>query len=132
MTGEEIAARARALVGVRFRPQGRSAAAGLDCVGLAALALGLGGVRGGYALRGGSLEKLEGELGAAGLVRVEGARPGDLLVMRAGVEQIHLAIACEDGIVHADAGLRRVVERPGVPPWPVITLWRLAALEEDS
>ena len=34
-----IVARARALIGTRFRPQGRSAAEGLDCVGLVALAV---------------------------------------------------------------------------------------------
>ena len=28
------------------------------------------------------------------------------------------------GFVHADAQLRRVVERPGEPPWPVIGIWR--------
>jgi hypothetical protein len=29
------------------------------------------------------------------------------------------------GFVHADAGLRRVVERLGAVPWPVVGCWRL-------
>ena len=36
---DRIVAAARDLVGVRFRLQGRSRASGVDCVGLAALAL---------------------------------------------------------------------------------------------
>jgi len=27
--------------------------------------------------------------------------------------------------VHADLGLRRVVERPLPPPWPIVGVWRL-------
>jgi hypothetical protein len=33
------------------------------------------------------------------------------------------------GIIHADAQLRRVVERPGPLPWPEIGRWRLAPQE---
>ncbi|HEX8442093.1 MAG TPA: peptidoglycan endopeptidase [Allosphingosinicella sp.] len=125
MTGDEIAARARSLVGVRFRAQGRSPATGLDCVGLVAGALGVERARSDYALRGGNLGRLSQELEAAGLVRVDGCRAGDVLVMRAGPEQLHLGIVTEAGLVHADAGLRRVVERPGAPEWPVLGSWRV-------
>jgi hypothetical protein len=62
MTGEEVAARARLLVGVRFRAQGRSPQTGLDCVGLAASALGVERARADYALRGGDLDLLAREL----------------------------------------------------------------------
>jgi cell wall-associated NlpC family hydrolase len=124
MTGQEIAARARALVGVRFRPQGRSAREGLDCIGLAALALGVEGARRDYASRGGNIELLESGFVEAGLQRTDVFRPGDVLVMRAGPAQLHVGIATEAGIVHADAGLWRVVERPGSPEWPVLSIWR--------
>ena len=122
MTRVEVAA--RALVGVRFRLHGRDATHGLDCVGLVALALRAGGYLGelpsGYSLRGGDwglLDRL--------LVRVAEAEPGDVLLMAAGPGQIHLGIRTAGGFVHADAGLRRVVERPGMPPWPLIGVWRM-------
>ena len=38
LRGHRIARRARSLVGVRFRPQGRDPMLGLDCVGAAAAA----------------------------------------------------------------------------------------------
>jgi cell wall-associated NlpC family hydrolase len=127
MDGQKVAARARDLVGARFRPQGRRAEAGLDCVGLVALAIGAERARGNYQLRGGSLDALEKELVEAGLERVDDARPGDVVVMRSGPRQLHLGIATGSGIVHADARLRRVVERPGPPAWPILCIWRLAA-----
>jgi lipoprotein Spr len=123
--GQAIAARARALVGVRFRPQGRNAETGLDCVGLALLALALDRAPGGYSMRGGSLAALEGALSESRLRRIGRAEVGDLLVLRAGPEQLHLAITTEAGFVHAHAGLRRVVETPGQPEWPTVGIWRL-------
>jgi len=125
MTGEEIAARARRLVGVRFRAQGRSPATGLDCVGLVVSAFGLERARSDYSLRGGDPGLLSRELVAAGFVRVGRRETGDVLVMRAGPEQLHLGIVTEAGLVHADAALRRVVERPGAPEWPVLGIWRM-------
>lgn len=120
---DAAAARARALIGTRFRPQGRSRH-GLDCVGLAAAALGLGEARRDYGLRGGDLAALEAGLGDAGLRRVEAKMAGDVIVLRAGPGQLHLGVWTGDGLVHADAGLRRVVERPGAPPWPIVSIWR--------
>lgn len=115
--------RARGAIGARFRLHGRCTVFGLDCVGLAGLAYGIAVPRG-YALRGGSVAQILALADAAGLVRVEDARAGDLLLLDAGAGQLHLAIASEDGVIHADAVLRRVVERPGAPPWPVIARWR--------
>ena len=118
-----VAEAALRAVGTRFRLHGRGAD-GLDCVGLVALALRAGGYLGavpsGYSLRGsdwGLLDRV--------LVRVAEAEPGDVLVMAVGPGQIHLGIRTAGGFVHADAGLRRVVERPGVPPWPLIGVWRV-------
>ena len=62
------------------------------------------------------------------LVRVATAEPGDVLLMAAGPGQLHLGIWTRDGFVHADAGLRRVVERPGMPPWPLIGVWRMGGV----
>jgi cell wall-associated NlpC family hydrolase len=131
--GAAIAARARALVGTRFRPQGRRPELGLDCVGLAAAAAGVPAARlpGDYALRGEALARVEHELCDLGCVPVPGgaAEPGDVVVCAAGPAQLHLVVATGDGFVHADAGLRRVVERPLPLPWPALSVWRMSGGE---
>ena len=121
--GTEIVARARALIGTRFRPQGRSRETGLDCIGLVAAAVAAGRARSDYALRGGSIGELEAELAGTGMRRIDQAPPGSVLVMRSGPEQLHLGIWTGSGLVHADAALRRIVERPGPPPWTVLSCW---------
>lgn len=119
--------RARGLIGVRFRPQGRSTEAGLDCIGLATLAYGVSParVRSDYRLQGGSRDELEREL-APLFDRIAAARaaPGDLLLVAPGPRQLHLIVLTPGGFVHADARRRRVVEVPGVVPWPVLSAWR--------
>lgn len=124
-----VVAAARAAVGARFRLHGRDPASGLDCVGLAAHAYRAVGVEvaipRGYALRGGDPAAITRLIEAGGLVRAEDARPGDLLLCDSGPGQLHLVIADEDGVIHADAMLRCVVARPGPLPWPVIGRWRL-------
>ena len=121
---EEIVARARALLGTRFRPQGRSAAEGLDCVGLVALAIDAQQAPCDYALRGGSVRRLAEELAAAGLRPVAHMAAGDVLVLAPGRGQLHLGLFTGTGLVHGDAGLRRVVERPLPLPWPLLGIWR--------
>jgi cell wall-associated NlpC family hydrolase len=116
------AERARAAVGTRFRLHGRGAD-GLDCVGLAGWAYGVA-VPTGYPLRSDDLAAVEAVAAAAGLARVADAAAGDLIALASGPGQLHLAIATTTGFVHADASLRRVVERPGAPPWPVLARWR--------
>ncbi len=132
-----VVAAARRAIGVRFRLHGRDPAYGLDCVGLAALAIRAGGgqaiIPTGYALRSGDSDAAAAMIEAAGLIRADHGQPGDLLLCRAGPGQLHLVIdsaAPGGGFIHADAQLRRVVERPGPPPWPVIGRWRLAQTEE--
>ncbi|MBC9034300.1 peptidoglycan endopeptidase [Sphingomonas sp. JC676] len=126
--GERGLAAARAALGVRFRLHGRDAS-GLDCVGLAALSMRAEGFEGrvplGYALRTGDPEAARRAIEISGLILANGERPGDLLLVKTGPGQLHLAIAAEDGVIHADAQLRRVVERPGPMPWPVIGRWRV-------
>jgi len=127
---DRIVARARACLGTAFRPQGRRPEWGLDCIGLVAFAIEADGVPFDYTLRGEPLELLNSGLERAGLGRVPDARPGDILVIRAGPEQLHLGILTQTGLIHADAGLRRVVERPGAFAWPVLSAWR--ALEQEE
>lgn len=121
---ETIVARARALVGIRFRPQGRSPETGLDCVGLVAAAIGADDAPRDYALRSAPRERLVAALDARGR-RVGTPRPGDVLAMQTGPSQLHLGIMSEVGLIHGDAGLRRVVERPGPVPWPLLDAWRM-------
>ena len=116
--------RARGLIGTRFRPQGRDAAGGLDCIGVVAAALNVPSPPCDYALRGGSARRLAGELRAAGLHPAETMMAGDVLVFGPGPAQLHLGLFTGTGLVHGDAGLRRVVERPLPFPWPVLGIWR--------
>ncbi|WP_420140896.1 peptidoglycan endopeptidase [Sphingomonas sp.] len=125
MGGDAIVAHARACVGARFRPHGRDPRWGLDCVGVAAAAFGRE-VAGDYPLRGGDPDAVSRAIAALGLRRIapDLAAAGDLVLMAAGPEQLHLAVLTERGFVHADAGLRRVVETPGRPVLAVIGAWR--------
>lgn len=124
-----MAARARALVGARFRPQGRDPELGLDCVGTAAAAAGIPAdrIRRDYDWRGQTLAEIEHELCDLGCqpVALAAAEAGDVIVCEAGTGQFHLAMLTGSGFMHADAGLRRVVERPLPAPWPVVGAWRL-------
>ncbi len=124
--GTRVAAAARALVGVRFRAQGRDAALGLDCVGVAVVALQRAGVRvsvrDDYPIRSAAMRAGDEP---AGLRRCAGDAPGDVLLLRVDETQVHVAVRTAGGIVHADAMLRRVVERPGALDWPVVAAWRV-------
>ena len=119
-----IVAAARACIGARFRPQGRDPEYGLDCVGLAGAAFGRHDLPKDYVLRGGDATRIAAFVEEFGLRPVDEGEPGDLLMLRTGPAQFHLAVKTAGGFVHADARLRRVVETPGPPPWPVIGIWR--------
>lgn len=131
-----IVERARLAVGARFRPQGRTIEDGLDCAGLAAFAFDVAqaGVPGDYRLRGGTLEARARQLEALGFAAVGGAafRAGDLAVFTPGPGQLHLAILTGATLIHADAGLRKVVERPLPAPWPLAGLWRIRTEMEEG
>lgn len=128
MSGAAGAKAALAAVGARFRLHGRDPASGLDCVGVVALAVRAAGYAGpvpsGYAMRGGDAAAMAAAFDAV-LSHADGTRPGDVVLMRAGPAQWHLGVIVEGGMVHADAGLRRVVRRPGPPGWPVVGAWRI-------
>jgi murein DD-endopeptidase / murein LD-carboxypeptidase len=111
---EKVVAAARACLGARFRVHGRDPQFGLDCVGVVAVAFGRT-VTADYAPRGGDAARIEARIRAAGFIPAEPARAGDLLLIDADREQWHLGVRTPAGFIHADAGLRRVVETPGLP-----------------
>jgi len=128
--GERVAQAAAGLVGARFRLHGRNPATGLDCIGLAAVALARAGLRAvaphGYALRNSSIERALGALAGCDLApAAPPAHAGDIVLVAPGPAQHHLLVATGAGrFVHAHAGLRRVVVLSGPLPWPILRLWR--------
>ena len=134
--GAAVAEAAVSLIGTRYRLHGRDPAHGLDCVGLVEAALREAGcdwrAPTGYSLRSVEIEPKLAALGAVPLARIACMppdRPGDVLLLRAGPAQVHLAIsgpysAHAPDLVHAHAGLRRVVRLSCSPGWPVLARWR--------
>ena len=122
----DFAERARTLVGTPFRPQGRELHA-LDCVGLVIRTFDLPAqeIRRNYRLKGDHREEMMRELiGPFRKVRKGEQRSGDLLLMAVRDDQMHLGVRTDQGFVHAHAGIGRVVETPGAPEWPVLTVYR--------
>ena len=128
---EALAHAASELVGTPFRLQGRDLAHGLDCIGLVLASLAAVGVRidlpADYRPRQRSFTIPLEALHAAGLVQTAGARrAGDILLLRTAPAQLHTAIAAGHGdIVHAHAGLGKVVRAPLPDSWPILAAWRL-------
>jgi cell wall-associated NlpC family hydrolase len=127
--GGDVVGRARTVLGVRFRMQGRAPQEGFDCIGLVGFAIraSLADLPPDYGARGGDLERLRSELTRQGLVRIDDGQPraGDVALFVPGPGQLHLGIVTEAGLIHADAGLRKVVERPFPMPWPLLEAWRV-------
>ena len=126
MKSEEIVARARALVGVRFRPQGRSAEHGLDCIGVAAVATGMDEARKDYRLVSADADAVNEEFRRLGFIPVPsvGAGEGDIAVVQPVPGRLHVVVLTSGAYVHADMRLRRVVEVPGAVSWPLLSAWR--------
>lgn len=133
MSALALAAAAEALVGAPFRLHGRDPARGLDCIGVFAAAMAASGrpvaVPNGYALRLRDLSAFEPLAAQFGFSRATGpARPGDVLMFAVGPVQFHLGIAPRGGgLVHAHAGLRRVVLGTPGADWQPAGHWRLIA-----
>ncbi len=127
MVDDAIVARARSLLGTRFRLHGRDPSTGLDCVGLAVcVAQDARAVPSGYPLRGGSIA---GYIALIDSFCSRSSHPpcaGDLLLIEMSATQFHLGIWTGDSLVHAHAGLNRVVETPGAVEGRVIGTWKLA------
>lgn len=131
MTGQQLAAAAESFVGVRFRLHGRDPATGLDCIGLLAASLARLGQRAvlpaGYSLRMRSLPEMDGFVFGSGLVAASaGPQPGDVRLVAVGPGQVHLVITASDlRVVHAHAGLARVIHSAMPANWPTLGHWRL-------
>jgi murein DD-endopeptidase / murein LD-carboxypeptidase len=122
---DDVVARARALIGTRFRLHGRVPETGLDCVGLITCACpAITRPPEGYALRGGTAAGFAAMFIANGMMRREGEpRPGDILLLQPSAAQFHLGIWSGDSLIHADGVLRRAVETPGALAWPLVSGW---------
>lgn len=122
----DYAARAKALVGTRFRAQGRGEG-GLDCVGVVVATFGIpvDAVANNYRLRGDHRPEVHAELERY-FRRVPRSqlRAGDVMLFDAGRDQVHLGVKTLAGFVHAHAGIRRVVETPALPDWPLTRVYR--------
>lgn len=130
-----IVAAARACVGTRFRLQGRTPGLGLDCIGVVIVAAAGAGVRladqRDYALGGEEQARLDAAL-AGQMTPVGEAAAGDVLAFAPAAGLRHLGVWTGEGIVHAHAGLRRVVEGPAPAEWVRVGAWRLPAAEGEQ
>ena len=131
MTALDFAIAAEALVGAPFRLHGRDPLTGLDCVGLIEAALLQTGRKvrlpRAYSLRSRRIEGLAPIAHSCGFAAAtESAQPGDVLLLRPGPCQFHFAIQGTAGrLVHAHAGLGRVVMGLVPDEWPQAGRWRL-------
>lgn len=117
-------AAARALIGTPFRLQGRDSD-GVDCIGLIAMIHGLSeAAPRSYALRGTPSDRVMEGLDRHFIRRLAVAlQVADILLLQPGLDQLHLGLWTGTGLVHAHAGLRRVVETPGLPAFPLLGIW---------
>jgi hypothetical protein len=101
---------------------------GLDCVGVVLAAATAADIRlpvlPPYRL-GGTPPDVTAIFVGVGALCVDVAAPGDVLVLAPAPGQRHLGIVTPLGLVHAHAGLDRVVEGPIDPDWQIVQVWRL-------
>lgn len=128
---ESLGEAAARLVGSPFRLHGLDPATGLDCVGLvvASLAM-LGGhpvAPHGYGLRNLRVGQWLPFAERSGLMQAQGAiGPDEVLLTTLGYAQHHLLITVgNDDVVHAHAGLRRVVRHQRDHTLRLCARWRL-------
>jgi cell wall-associated NlpC family hydrolase len=126
-SASEAVERARSLVGVPFRPQGRHPKSGLDCAGVVlwTFSIAAQAARRNYRLRGFYLGEIRATLSTWFEEVAEGkASVGDVLLFAIRDDQAHLAVSCGDSFVHANAALRRVVETPMTAGWTLAAAFR--------
>lgn len=124
--------RAQALVGTRFRAQGRGEE-GLDCIGVLLLTFGIDAHEAprNYRLRGDHRSDVEqGLLKHFRRVAARELRPGDVMLMSVANDQLHLGVRTDCGFVHAHAGIGSVVETPGMPDWRMLSIYRKRARKQ--
>jgi len=132
MSGNELARATEGFVGASFRLHGRHPTTGVDCLGLVLMAMAEIGrpvrLQASYGLRNLEPERLLQLPAEAGFVEAPDneLEHGDVLLFAPGPAQLHTAVvAIGGGIIHAHAGLRRVVRTPFPLPWTIIGHWRL-------
>lgn len=127
---------ALALVGTPFRLHGLDPATGLDCIGLVFASLVAIGQKPvaprGYGLRNLSIDHWMIFAERSGLKPVPGPVAADeVLLMTLGYGQHHLMIAADcNEVIHAHAGLRRVVRHRLDPGSTIGAKWRIASPTE--
>ncbi len=121
----------RTCVGTVFRPQGRVVGLGLDCVGVVMVAARaarasalIDTVIPAYRLAGTHGALLEDVLLRMGCEVALAPGHGDVMVLEPRSGQRHLGVRTALGIIHAHAGLGRVVEGPVDPAWRLVGHWR--------
>ena len=130
--GVGFARAAHGYVGMPFRLRGRDPASGVDCIGLVCCSLAAVDrfvppvPR--YTLRNLSICKFVPLLHEAGFQPTSGSlAAGDLLLLRPSPGQFHLAInGSNDRMIHAHAGLGRVVSTPTPALASITARWRLS------
>jgi len=136
--GEQLAQAAAELIGVRFRLYGRDPKTGLDCVGLVAGCLAAIGrkptIPCTYRLRNTAVDQWLDFAERSGLRPVtNGLQPGDVLLTTPGPAQNHLLIVGNNKtVIHAHAGLRRVVRQSLDSIGKPLVRWRLGSLAKDN
>lgn len=126
MPCDPIIAKARALIGTPFRLHGRDPQTGLDCVGFVACVFDrVKDAPTGYAMRNARQDQWCTLLDSHCTRRlVGGYQVGDILLFTTGPAQLHLGLWTGRSLIHAHAGLRRVVETPGPIALPIIGVWQ--------
>lgn len=127
-----IVAAVRACIGTRFRPQGRQPGLGLDCVGVVLVAARAAGTAlprvPAYALGGDHEPLLCAALEEAALIATDDPCAGDIHLFAPAAGRRHLAVQVSTGrpwrLVHAHAGIGRVVEGPVETEWAHLGAWR--------
>lgn len=129
--GDELADAAAGLIGTPFRLYGRDPARGLDCIGLLHESLRRIGISApapaGYRLRNSTPSRWFNAASQYGLGHASGCiRRGDVLLVQPGPAQQHIQIAETSSlIIHAHAGMRRVVREPRDATHDLKAHWRL-------
>lgn len=131
LPGIALAQSAHSLLGASFRLGGSDPQTGVDCIGLVVAALRKMGREvspiPAHSLRNTSINRFLALASQAGLQKVHGPiLTGDIIMLRPSATQHHLAIQADaHSVIHAHAGLRRIVLSPAPLPWPKIGQWRL-------
>ena len=123
---------ARSFLGVPYRLHGRTRN-GVDCLGLVLASVHAAGgpllKAGGYALRNIDTQRFLPLSAQAGFLPCswtgEEKADGDVWLLRTGPALNHCAILDGDSLIHAHAGLRRVVRQPIPNDWQLLAAFRM-------